>query len=382
MPEPNLVWAVWGTAGLNFVVLLLPLLVRGPRRDDAEEVRLDSWRLLWVFLWFWGLYAIETALLPRFVSIQMFGAIHVVYVGLVVVLPALAGAGLLVHWLSGRTKFTQRAVRLLALATLAGPVGFYATFVEPFWLRVDSVAFSVPDSRAGKAPIRVGILADIQTDAITDYEHRVVTELLALEPDLVLIPGDLFQGSLAELDAELPEIHRLLARLDVPAGAYFTPGNTDWTSHLEKVVEGTGVKLLVEESISISVRDRIVTLGGIDIDQRSKNQMVVIDDLETRAGDDDIRILISHYPDWFLRVRPQSRIDLVVSGHTHGGQVQIPFFGPPITLSRVPRAIAGGGLHERDGRRIYVSTGVGHEEGQAPRLRFLCRPSIGLIVIE
>ena len=102
-------------------------------------------------------------------------------------------------------------------------------------------------------------------------------------------------------------------------------------------------------------------------------------DQDADPQDDDVRILISHMPDPILELKPNTRIDLLIAGHTHGGQVQLPFFGPPITLSRIPRRAAAGGLHELNGRCVYVSRGVGCERGQAPRLRFLCPPEISIL---
>ena len=83
-----------------------------------------------------------------------------------------------------------------------------------------------------------------------------------------------------------------------------------------------------------------------------------------------------------MELLPQSRIDLVVSGHTHGGQIVVPFFGPIMTLSHVPRSVAAGGLHQIDGNYIYVSRGVGCERMQAPRIRFLCPPEISLLTLK
>jgi len=81
-------------------------------------------------------------------------------------------------------------------------------------------------------------------------------------------------------------------------------------------------------------------------------------------------------------LKTPSRIDLVVAGHTHGGQVQLPLVAPLLRVSRVPPSVAAGGLHHLDGRRIYVSRGVGHERGQAPRIRFLCPPEISLLTLK
>ena len=90
--------------------------------------------------------------------------------------------------------------------------------------------------------------------------------------------------------------------------------------------------------------------------------------------------LLGHQPDEIFRVR-ETPVDLVVAGHTHGGQISIPFFGPPLTLSSVPRSVGAGGLHDFVGSPIYVSTGVGRERHNAPQMRFGARPSIGIIDI-
>ena len=72
----------------------------------------------------------------------------------------------------------------------------------------------------------------------------------------------------------------------------------------------------------------------------------------------------------------------VVAGHTHGGQVQIPFFGPLFTLTEIPREAAAGGLHEVNGTQLYVSRGVGAERGEAPLIRFNCPPEISLLTLR
>jgi predicted MPP superfamily phosphohydrolase len=102
--------------------------------------------------------------------------------------------------------------------------------------------------------------------------------------------------------------------------------------------------------------------------------------LERAPGSGDVRILLGHRPDAVLDLRERTRVDLVVAGHTHGGQVVVPGFGPPITKSGVPRDVAAGGLHELSGRRVYVSRGIGVEHGShAPHLRINCPPELTLL---
>ena len=129
------------------------------------------------------------------------------------------------------------------------------------------------------------------------------------------------------------------------------------------------------------LRDRSIAIGGLELDCKSHEALQTIKRLENDPTEDEIRILMSHRPDSALALTPHSRIDLIVAGHTHGGQVQIPFIGPLITFSKVPRSIAAGGLHEMNGNLMYVSRGLGWEHGQAPRIRFLCPPEISMLTL-
>ena len=93
------------------------------------------------------------------------------------------------------------------------------------------------------------------------------------------------------------------------------------------------------------------------------------------------RILLAHRPDIALLLPPDSGIDLTVSGHTHGGQVAVPLLGPLVTSSRVSRAVAAGGLHDVRGNPLFVSTGVGMTRLDAPQIRLLTQPAVGLITL-
>jgi hypothetical protein len=91
-----------------------------------------------------------------------------------------------------------------------------------------------------------------------------------------------------------------------------------------------------------------------------------------------LHVVLAHGPDFALG---DIDADLLIAGHTHGGQVRVPFFGPPITFSRVPRAWAAGRTELPGGRVLYVSRGVGVERRNAPRLRFNCRPEVAVIEV-
>ena len=87
-------------------------------------------------------------------------------------------------------------------------------------------------------------------------------------------------------------------------------------------------------------------------------------------------VAFGHAPDYALG---EVEADLLIAGHTHGGQVRLPFIGPIITFSEVPRAWTSGATELSGGRTLIVSRGIGMERGDAPRIRFLCRPEVAII---
>ncbi|WP_419855289.1 metallophosphoesterase [Candidatus Poriferisodalis sp.] len=367
-------------------------------------------------------------------GVDGFTLIHVAYVVGTVGVP-LAGGIVLVGARGRARPRVVTAVCVLALAAV--PVGVYATYVEPFWLKVDRVELALlamgAVGAAGAADgvdgrIRIGVLADLQTTGVGDYERDAVERLLGFGPDVVVLPGDLYQFDAAVFAERAPGFARLIERIvgEVPH-VYLVSGNTDTVAGLRRIVGESGARVLDNEIDTFEVRGVPVRVGGTTLfgDEVAARRMaaalvggwpgadgvrgdgltedgtggdgvtgngaggdgVTGDGLEADgvAGDGrdgggqaGVRILIGHKPDAIELVRA-TPVDLVIAGHTHGGQVSLPLLGPPLTLTNVPRHIAAGGLHELHGTPIYVSTGVGRERGNAPQLRLGVRPSIGII---
>jgi len=306
--------------------------------------------------------------------------VHAVYLGIVIALPAVA-VGLLV--LGSRRPDERRprvraVVPCVALALLA-PLGWYMSHIEPNWLRVDALDVPVVSDRAGDGTVRVAVLADLQTASVGDHERGAVRAINDGEPDLIVIPGDLYQPPPDRLEQELPGVRELLGELEAPHGVYFVQGDHEGMELARRLLDGTGITLLDDEVVEIPVRDRTVLLGGTSIDYASPSADEVRARLQAEPADGAITVLLSHRPDTVLSLPPDSRVDLTVAGHTHGGQVVLPGFGPPITLTGVPRDAARGGLHRVDGNPLYVSPGVGVERGQSPQLRLFNRPAVTLL---
>ena len=249
--------------------------------------------------------------------------------------------------------------------------------VEPRMLKVRQHVVNADFRDA--APIRILHLTDIQTPSIGAHEERALRAGLAAHPDLIVLTGDYVQDALGRPTEEdaARDLRALMARIgfDAPLGVYATEG--DVGPSCRDVFAGTPVQCLVDASTVVALPDGD-TLGitGLSRGRGRERDSAWLAWLLSKGPGADHRIVISHSPD-FVDAMPVS-VDLVLAGHTHGGQFVVPFFGPPVTASRLPRLFAGG-LHDFRGTPLHVSRGVGMERGFSPPVRFLCPPEICVV---
>lgn len=305
-------------------------------------------------------------------------SIHFAHAFVFFVLPAFGLALALGRpWAGTRAVRATTATGVLVLAA----IGIDSSFIEPRRLITETVSVPIRPERAGRDELTIGVLADIQCDSVTEHERQAIARVMAARPDLIVLPGDVMQPGGARAAAALaPTMRALLSELHAPLGVFCVPGDTDTVEGLTELLAGTDVRLLCNEIVELEHGDRRIRLGGVVRDPTNPVGRGVVQRLAAPGGD-DLRLLLAHKPDWALLQPEGGRIDLVVTGHTHGGQVQLPFIGPLITLTQIPRAMAAGGLHTLCGSPLYVSRGVGFERGDAPRVRFNCPPEISLLTL-
>jgi predicted MPP superfamily phosphohydrolase len=241
-------------------------------------------------------------------------------------------------------------------------VGADGFLVEPQWLEVSRVRIASDEVHR---PVRIALVADVQTDRVGAHERRAFRRLRMERPDLVLFAGDYVQGH--PYKTVLDDLNRALRKEGVhaPRGMFAVEGDhdrPDWPRAFD------GLPVIRLDSTSAVLDDVVVT--GLRLRDSNDPRLVVGE----RKG---FHIVLGHRPDFALS--PDVRADLLVAGHTHGGQVRLPFVGPLITLSKVPRAWAAGTTALSAGRTLVVSRGIGMTRDHAPRVRFLCRPEIVII---
>jgi len=252
-----------------------------------------------------GFGATLVAVLADDLASPWFAFVHVAYLVLVVSVPLL-GVGVAA---AGVFRSAGRVAVAVALALVVpAPIGWYATHWAPYALRVDRVSVTLPDVRAGRRPLRVGVLSDLQTNRIGNYERRAISTLLAERPDLIVVAGDLFQGNERQFEAVLPAMRRELARLDAPGGVFAVRGDTDTGDRLDRIVAGTDIEILDYQVERRRIGDLRVAIGGNELLWASSPAAAMRRELMASAPS-EIRILASHRPDVVLLLPPSSGID-------------------------------------------------------------------------
>lgn len=255
---------------------------------------------------------------------------------------------------------------LSALALWALYVDAY--HIEPYRLQIRRHTMAGPDL---KAPLRVAIVADLQMEELGEYEKNALRAVMNERPDLILLLGDYADSpDAARLHAEL---NAYLREIDfgAPRGAFAVEGNTDHRGW-ERAFEGTRVRVV--DRLTIDVGDDVAVTGvGLAV---SFDPVHINAEVPARPG--RFHIVFGHAPDFAMGLRDRTDLDLLSGGHTHGGQVRIPGFGPILTLSRAPREWVDG-IHDVGGAKLVPSRGIGMERDRAPRLRFWCPPEIVIV---
>lgn len=355
--------ALLAIASLTAVVPLALLGVRAPRSIRDLEKTLVSIVVI---------TAVGAVVARVMFGLDLFGVFHMAYLFGVVTVPVL-----LIGWgLAARARQELRRIDALGagLGAVIALAGLYGTHVEPNWLRVDHVVVKADVDGV----VRIGVVADLQTPNVGDFEHEAIERILAERPNMVVVPGDLFQGSADEITAEYDAFVALLAELVANTELVaVTTGDSDHSIPLQPMVEAAGALFIADTIREVTVAGVPIRLAGIRVVANNEARGRVLAALATPT--DSLSLLVAHRPDAVYDVPDNADIDLVISGHTHGGQIAIPLFGPPVTFSDVDRSVAAGGLGIVDGIPLYVSSGVGLERHQAPQVRFGVRPEVAII---
>jgi predicted MPP superfamily phosphohydrolase len=284
--------------------------------------------------------------------------------------------------------FSRRAFLGSLVAAGAG-TGIYARWGEPFWLEVttrrapvfggDTARGAV--ARAARRALRVVQLSDLHVSPVVSLDFIAEAVGLALEqqPDLVLLTGDFVTRQCAELD----RYAGILRPLSRAAPVFACAGNHDsghWAENIHGyrdlapvrgMLAAAGATFLQNDWRELTIAGRSLQLIAVgDLWSGLCQPAAAFAGLPPRRG--AARVLLCHNPDAKELLIPYDW-DLLVCGHTHGGQIKLPVIGTPFAPVRDKRFIAG--LYRWRERWMFITRGVGNLHG----VRFNCRPEISVL---
>ena len=270
----------------------------------------------------------------------------------------------------------SRGIRWLRRLSLAfGALGFvcvaYGRWVEPYWPEVTHVRIPSEKLAAKAAALRIALISDLHSDPQVRLEERLPDLIAAEHPDVILFAGDAINSL-----GGLPNFRRCMKRIGAIAPTFAVRGNWDaWFWSDIDLYSTTGVRELDGSGVEVRVGSATLWIAGMAVEHEGRLGAIL-----AAAPPGDVDVLVYHYPDEIEDVGRAGGIDLYCAGHTHGGQVALPFYGALLTFSRFGKRFESG-LHRVGAVWLYVNRGIGMEGGNAPRVRFCARPEITILEI-
>lgn len=266
------------------------------------------------------------------------------------------------------------------VAALAGALAArHAFWTEPRRLVVRRLRLTLQAWPCQLDGLRVGVISDLHAGGPHVGHERLAAVVEAMNrqgSDLVVLLGDF-------VDPDVPlgrvvtheEIAAELSSLRAPLGVFAVLGNHDWAHDGDRMagaLRRAGIAVLEDDSVAVHARGHALWVAGVgDLRERSPDLEAALAPVSKGAP----VLLLSHDPDVFPMV--PTRVSLTLSGHTHGGQVNLPIVRAHLIPSRFGDRY-GGGHVEEGGRHLFVSRGVG---SAGLPVRFLAPPEIAVLTL-
>ena len=329
--------------------------------------------------------------LPRFLVLGAVGSFAALFFALVPsgLLEGQANGNLAIHALAWYGSFFMLASALLMYrqkknngkprrflpSLILVATGIYfgvavdALLIEPMALVIREI--TIPTPKISK-PITIVFCADMQTERVGDYERRTLQKIKEQNADLIFFGGDYIQGKDDQANRQLlDDWNRLFREVDLraPLGVFAIQGNKELGHSWRDMFKGTSI---IPRGLTGTVQ-----IGEIRVTFLSVRSSWAKKTVADKKAEGKFRIILGHMPVFSMA---EQEADLLLAGHTHGGQVQLPFFGPLHTNSGdLPRKWASGVTMLPSGATLIVTHGSGLARDNAPRVRLFCRPDFWVI---
>lgn len=264
---------------------------------------------------------------------------------------------------------------VLLIVGITGSLFLYA-LIEPYWIQVQETTIQDRDIPASFNNFKVVFITDIHHSPSFSRERvrKAVQKVNSLNPDLILLGGDYAEESIEYLKNCFSELEALQA----PFGKYGVLGNHEYLLDANlsfREMQAKGIPCLDNKGVWIERNGERIRIGGVG---ELWNDSQKLENVLEGVDEEDFAILLSHNPDYIERMS-SNMVDLMLSGHTHGGQVTFFHFWAPVHPSSYGQKYISG-LVQTSKAKVLISNGIGVLDGRP--LRFFARPQINVIYLK
>jgi uncharacterized protein len=272
-----------------------------------------------------------------------------------------------------RTKKTRRkALRLIKLGLFVSGLCtlLYAYFIEPNWIEINSLQLTLPHLASEFNGYKIVQISDIHVNKwMTSARlNRIVRLVNGQKPDLIVATGDFVTRNQQRF---IPNLDATIGQLSAKDGIYGVLGNHDYSVNapeVEKILAKNNIVNLKNTFYTLQRDNAKLYLAGVDDVYFGKDRLdLVLENLPS----DGAAILLAHEPDFADKSKLTGRFDLQLSGHSHAGQIRIPFLRPLVLPTFAKKYYSG--LYQFGQMKLYTNRGLGMT---GFHLRFNCRPEI------
>jgi predicted MPP superfamily phosphohydrolase len=259
----------------------------------------------------------------------------------------------------------------LILQSIGVLLVIYGFLIEPSKIKLTTIQKSFGNKNQA---LRFFHISDIHLERFGIRESKIIDYIKERKPDFILYTGDFLNLSNLQDQKSIIQVIDLFNEISKFAPTYYVTGSpaVDMEETISKIEKSMKAIRLQNENLTYCKNNTELNLIGITCSHRP---FVDIEQLSNLIDSNLINILLYHSPDLIYEIETKHKISLMLSGHTHGGQVRIPYFGAIFTGSLYGRKLQSG-LYKIHDTLLYISRGIGLEGMGAPRVRFLCPPEI------
>lgn len=280
--------------------------------------------------------------------------------------------------IKGSQSLKSTSIFFIIFCTSILAILIYGSFIEPY--KIGKTYYNLEVDKLDN--IKIVFLTDFHLGPYKKdgYAKKIVEEVNQLNPDLIFLGGDYIYLQKEEIDYLYP-----IKDLEAKYGVYGILGNHDYHSKLMFKFKDGNISQSTSEYVINKLKESNVKMITDNYEESSINgQSLIITDLGGIMKNPDLYeknipiILLTHNPDAIMYQESEAA-DIIITGHTHGGQIRFPFVGPLLLPTEISREYDNGLFELSGNRQLIISKGLGE---YGPRARLLCNPEIVVINIS